>query len=65
MNMNQYKSLKVGDRVLRSSLTFPGFEPKTEHGAVVAVYNGNYQVKVLFDGSDKAVVVGYSQIEIQ
>ena len=65
MNMNQYKSLKVGDRVLRSSLTFPGFEPRTEHGTVVTVYNGNYQVKVLFDGSDKAVVVGYSQIEIQ
>jgi hypothetical protein len=63
--MNQYKSLKVGDRVLRSSFTFPDFEIKVEHGTVVTVYNGNYQVKVLFDGSDKSVVVGYSQIETQ
>lgn len=63
MTLEELSKIKEGQRVSMWQI-LPCSEQNKLVGSVIKIYNGNYQLQVLFDGRKKPVVVGYSQISL-
>ncbi len=63
MTKEQLNKLTLNQRVRMWNLDIKTFKGTYLYGYVMKIYNGNWQVKVWFDGEPKARVVGYTQID--
>ena len=63
MTKEQLNKLTLNQRVRMWNLDIKTFKGTYLYGYVMKIYNGNWQVKVWFDGEPKAWVVGYTQID--
>lgn len=63
MTKEQLNKLTLNQRVRMWNLDMKTLKGKYLYGYVMKIYNGNWQVKVRFDGELKARVVGYTQID--
>lgn len=64
MTLEELYKIKEGQRVSMWQITMAYPEQNKLVGSVTKIYNGNYQLQVLFDGYKKPVVIGYSQISL-
>ena len=63
MTIEELSKIKEGQRVSMWQILSYSKQNKLV-GSVTKIYNGNYQLQVLFDDYKKPVVVGYSRLSL-
>ena len=64
MTKKELSTLTPNQRVKMTKVSILKLKVSYIYGDVVKIYNGNWQVKVWFDGEKKPRIVGYTEIDL-